>query len=65
MATHASAEKRNRQRLKKTARNRAAKSTLRTEVKKARGALSADAVKTASSALHRPPAKGLIPAEPP
>ncbi len=63
MATHASAEKRNRQRLKKTARNRAAKSTLRTEVKKARGALSADAVKTASSALDRAASKGVIPAK--
>ena len=63
MATHASAEKRNRQRLKKTARNRAAKSTLRTEVKKARGALSADAVKTASSALDRAASTGVIPAK--
>ena len=41
MANHASAVKRNRQRIKKTDRNRAAKSALRTEVKKARAALAA------------------------
>ena len=35
MANHASAEKRNRQRITRTARNRAAKSALRTELKKA------------------------------
>jgi small subunit ribosomal protein S20 len=44
MATHASAEKRNRQRIKRTARNRAAKSSLRTEVKKARGTIAATQV---------------------
>ncbi len=68
MANHASAEKRNRQRIKKTATNRAAKSALRTTVKKARvallgGAEGASAVKDAASALDRAAAKGLIPAK--
>ena len=38
MANHASAEKRNRQRITRTERNRAAKSALRTIVKRARAA---------------------------
>ena len=38
MANHASAEKRNRQRVKRTIRNRAVKSAVRTVVKKARTA---------------------------
>ena len=68
MANHASAEKRNRQRIKRTTRNRAAKSALRTEVKKARGALAkpqsaAADVKAAASALDRAASKGLIPAK--
>lgn len=69
MANHASAVKRNRQRIKKTARNRAAKSELRTEVKKARAAVTAapkDAVslvKAAVSALDRASSKGTIPAK--
>lgn len=69
MANHASAVKRNRQRITRTARNRAAKSTLRTEVKKARTALSAapkDAVKlvlTAVSSLDRAASKGTIPSK--
>jgi small subunit ribosomal protein S20 len=68
MANHASAEKRNRQRLKKTARNRAAKSTLRTTVKKARVAIvggteGAVALQTAASALDRAASKGVIPAK--
>jgi small subunit ribosomal protein S20 len=66
MANHASAEKRNRQRIKRTARNRAAKSELRTEVKKARLAIkgSTDAaaiVREASGELDRAAAKGTIP----
>lgn len=67
MANHSSAVKRNRQRIKRTARNRAAKSGLRTEVKKARSAVTAapkDAavlVKTAVSALDRAASKGTIP----
>jgi small subunit ribosomal protein S20 len=69
MANHASAVKRNRQRITKTARNRAAKSELRTELKKARGAVtsapktSAEAVKAAVSALDRAASKGTIPAK--
>lgn len=69
MANHASAVKRNRQRLKKTARNRAAKSTLRTELKKVRANVkagstaAADQVKAAASALDRAASKGVIPAK--
>ena len=68
MANHVSAEKRNRQRIKRTDRNRAAKSSLRTEVKKARAAIKAtpsDAskvVRVASSELARAASKGIIPA---
>lgn len=67
MANHASAEKRNRQRIKKTDRNRAAKSQLRTEVKKARAAIKAapadakSVVVAASSELHSAALKGRIP----
>jgi len=69
VANHASAVKRNRQRLKKTSRNRAAKSALRTEVKKARAAVkdaSKEAVvlvKAATSSLDRAASKGTIPAK--
>jgi small subunit ribosomal protein S20 len=69
MANHASAVKRNRQRITRTARNRASKSALRTELKKARAAVtsaaatSADAVKAAVSALDRAASKGTIPAK--
>jgi small subunit ribosomal protein S20 len=68
MANHASAVKRNRQRLKKTARNRAGKSGLRTELKKARAAVQAgpatagELVKAATSALDRAASRGFIPA---
>jgi small subunit ribosomal protein S20 len=67
MANHPSALKRNRQRLKRTARNRAGKSSLRTEIKKARTALesapkeAAGILKAAESALDRAASKGLIP----
>ena len=67
MANHASAEKRNRQRIKRTARNRADKSKLRTEIKKARTTVKASpadataAVRTATSELDRAAAKGTIP----
>ena len=67
MANHASAEKRNRQRIKRTARNRAAKSALRTSVKKARTVIKAGpadaltALKEAVSALDRAASKGTIP----
>ncbi|MDC0749521.1 30S ribosomal protein S20 [Polyangium mundeleinium] len=67
MANHASADKRNRQRIKRTARNRAAKSALRTELKKARASITAtpaDAAKTvreAIGALDGAAHKGTIP----
>jgi len=67
MANHASAIKRNRQRIKRTTKNRAAKSALRTELKKARALLvsepakAAAEVKVASSALDRAASKGTIP----
>lgn len=41
MANHPSAAKRNRQRIKRTARNRNARATVRTAVKKARAAIAA------------------------
>jgi small subunit ribosomal protein S20 len=70
MANHASAEKRNRQRVTRTERNRAAKSTLRTTVKKARVALvkgtpkdAAELIIAAVSALDRAASKGTIPAK--
>ncbi len=67
MANHASAEKRNRQRIKRTDRNRAGKSELRTEVKKARVAANAGApdaaaaIKAAVSTLDSAASKGIIP----
>jgi len=69
MANHASAEKRNRQRIKRTARNRAAKSTLRSAVKKARTAITAKSqdaaaiVREAWSELDRAAKKGIVPSE--
>jgi small subunit ribosomal protein S20 len=69
MAQHASAEKRNRQRLKRTARNRSLKSSLRTELKKARAAVEAKPAEAAAlvteavSALDRAASKGVIPAK--
>jgi small subunit ribosomal protein S20 len=67
MANHPSAEKRNRQRIVRTERNRALKSALRTTVKKARAALgsgdtkvSATLVAAAESALARAASKGVI-----
>ena len=69
MANHASAVKRNRQRIKRTTRNRAAKSALRTEVKKARTAItaspkdSAALVKVATVSLDKAASKGTIPAK--
>jgi small subunit ribosomal protein S20 len=67
MANHASAEKRNRQRITRTERNRAGKSALRTEVKKARTAVTAQpkeaaaAVKSAVSTADKTASKGVIP----
>jgi small subunit ribosomal protein S20 len=69
MANHASAIKRNRQRIKRTARNRAGKSELRTELKRARAAVTASPkeaaslVTAATSALDRAASKGTIPAK--
>jgi len=67
MANHASAEKRNRQRVKRTTRNRSTKSALRTNLKGVRAALAgkegATAVVTAASALDRAASKGIIPAK--
>jgi small subunit ribosomal protein S20 len=67
MANHASAEKRNRQRITRTARNRAGKSALRTDVKTARAAIEAKPqeavalVKDAVSHADRAASKGAIP----
>jgi small subunit ribosomal protein S20 len=69
MASHASAVKRNRQRIKQTDRNRAAKSALRTELKRARAAVvatpaaAAALVGAAISSLDRAGSKGTIPAK--
>ena len=67
MANHPSAEKRNRQRIVRTERNRALKSALRTTVKKARAAVGTGNAKTAKpliaeveSALARAASKGVI-----
>jgi small subunit ribosomal protein S20 len=66
MANHPSAQKRNRQRIKRTLRNKGAKSTLRTTLKKARTAIAAGEagaaadVKAASTALARAASKGVI-----
>ena len=67
MANHASAEKRNRQRINRTERNRAGKSALRTDLKKARAAIEAKPleavaiVKEAVSHADRTASKGAIP----
>ena len=67
MANHPSAEKRNRQRIKRTDRNRNAKSAVRTIVKKVRVALQAkDKTQAASSlkdaivALDKAGTKGVL-----
>lgn len=67
MANHPSAEKRNRQRIVRTERNRAVKSSLRTAVKKARSAVqTGDATKAqplvalAEKALARAASKGVL-----
>ena len=68
MANHASAEKRNRQRITRTNRNRAAKSALRSTLKKARATVetgeagtSVTAVREATSHLDKLASKGIIP----
>lgn len=67
MANHPSAEKRNRQRITRTDRNRAASSALRTALKKARTAVAAGdkdkakgSVASAEKALARAASKGVI-----
>lgn len=67
MANHASAEKRNRQRITRTERNRAGKSALRTDLKKARTTIESkpqeakSAVVEAISHADRAASKGTIP----
>jgi len=68
MANHASADKRNRQRIVRTARNRRIRSSVRTVLKKAREALAkgdAQAAKQpvadAAKALARAASKGVLP----
>lgn len=51
MANHPSAEKRNRQRIKRTLRNRSVKSAVRTHVKNVRDAIAAKDKKAAAAAL--------------
>ncbi|MFO0566559.1 MAG: 30S ribosomal protein S20 [Polyangiaceae bacterium] len=67
MANHPSAEKRNRQRVARTERNRAAKSSVRSAVKKARAAIASGDkagakanVAEASTALAKAAKKGVI-----
>jgi small subunit ribosomal protein S20 len=67
MANHPSADKRNRQRITKTARNNSVTSSVRSAVKKARVALVAgdsaaasEAVAKASKALARAASKGVL-----
>jgi len=67
MANHASAAKRNRQRIQRTERNRAVRSAVRSTVKKARAALqsgdhsvAAEQVTMASRALAKAVSKGVL-----
>jgi small subunit ribosomal protein S20 len=68
MANHPSAEKRNRQRIRRTERNRSVKGAVRTLLKKARAALatggnpgdSASAVAAAVKAVDRAASKGVV-----
>ncbi len=68
VANHPSAEKRNRQRIKRTIRNRAVRSAVRTEVKDVREALAAkdakaakEALEVAVKALDKAAGKGAVP----
>jgi small subunit ribosomal protein S20 len=68
VANHPSAEKRNRQRIKRTARNRAVKSAVRTQVKDVRAAVAAkdpkaakEALEQATKALDGAASKGVLP----
>jgi small subunit ribosomal protein S20 len=68
MANHASAEKRNRQRIRKTERNRSIKGAVRTLLKKARAALAtastpgdaSTAMAAAIKAVDRAASKGVV-----
>ena len=67
MANHPSAEKRNRQRIKRTLRNRAVKSSVRTLVKNVRAAIEAkdakaakEALKVATVAIDKASGKGVL-----
>jgi small subunit ribosomal protein S20 len=67
MANHVSAQKRNRQRIVRTERNRAARSAVRTAVKNARAAIASGdktlakaSVADASRALARAASKGVV-----
>jgi small subunit ribosomal protein S20 len=69
MANHPSAEKRNRQRIRRTERNRSVKGAVRTLLKKARAAIavagakpgdSAAAVAAAIKAVDRAASKGVV-----
>lgn len=67
MANHPSAAKRNRQRIKRTARNRSVRSALRTQLRAARTLLeggdadaATEAVRLAKRALARAASKGAI-----
>jgi small subunit ribosomal protein S20 len=67
MANHPSAEKRNRQRLVRTERNKAARSTVKTAVKRARAAIASGDKKSASedarlaaTALAKAAKKGVL-----
>jgi small subunit ribosomal protein S20 len=51
VANHPSAEKRNRQRVKRTLRNRSVRAAVRTEVKAVRSAIAAKDAKAAQAAL--------------
>jgi len=70
VANHPSAEKRNRQRVKRTLSNRGVKSAVRTLVKDVRAALTAKdakaaqaALKAATVAIDKASSKGVIPKE--
>jgi small subunit ribosomal protein S20 len=68
VANHPSAEKRNRQRIKRTTRNRAVKSAVRTQIKDVRAAIDAkdaqaakDALEQATKAIDKAAGKGVLP----
>jgi len=67
MANHPSAEKRNRQRINRSTRNRGVRSAVRTAIKKARTAVAAgdpkkaaEPVREAASALARAASRGVL-----